>query len=466
MTLFTVGSIVCAVAKNFTMMLVGRSIQGSGGGGILALTEIIITDLVPLRERGNFFALISIVWAIGSVGGPLVGGALGNVDAWDWIFFLNLPFVAIGFAGIIAFLRLGSRPRTFKQKIREVDYVGSVLFVASTTSLILAITWGGVMFDWSSWHTLVPLIVGIAGLVLFCLYEGLVAKYTLLPLALFKTPSTSLAYFVTFIHGIILWSVLYYMPLFFEGAQEYSTILAGVTALPQTLTVVPCAALVGVIATKTGYYRWALWAGWVLTTLGIGIMYLLDPVTSVPAWVFIMLVSGIGIGLLFPAMNLAIQASAPSKDIAAAAGMFIFFRCFGQGLGVAIGGVIFQNQMEANLSGVPNLGQSAAELSSDIVALIATIRSMPADDPTTDILRWAFSNSIRTIWAVMCGLAGIAMLSSFFIKHYDLNQDLDTEQGFENREARGDSEQELRQLSEGDKGLKNRGDGVGSSQYD
>lgn len=144
MTLFTVGSIVCAVAKNFTMMLAGRSIQGSGGGGILPLTEIIITDLVPLRERGKYFALISIVWAVGSVGGPLIGGTLGGVDAWDWIFFLNLPFVAIGFAGVIAFLCLSSRHRTFKQKILEVNYVGSVLFIVSTTAFILAITWGGV----------------------------------------------------------------------------------------------------------------------------------------------------------------------------------------------------------------------------------------------------------------------------------------------------------------------------------
>ena len=151
LTFFTVGSIVCAVAKNFTMMLVGRSVQGTGGGGIIAITEIIITDMVPLRERGNYFALISIVWAIGSVSGPLIGGALAQGNAWRWIFYLNLPIVAIGFVGIIAFLRLENRKRTLKQKLIEIDYVGSVIFLGSSTSFLVAITWGGVMFDWSSW---------------------------------------------------------------------------------------------------------------------------------------------------------------------------------------------------------------------------------------------------------------------------------------------------------------------------
>lgn len=156
-----------------------------------------------------------------------------------------------------------------------------------------------------------------------------------------KTKDTNIAYFLTWIHSIILWSILYYMPLFFEGAQDFTPVLAGISALPQSLTVVPCAAVVGVIAAKTGHYRWALWFGWVLTTLGSGLLYLLSPTITIPAWIFLMLVSGIGIGLLFPAPALAIQASAPPKDIAIAAAMFTFFRCFGQTIGVAIGGVVF-----------------------------------------------------------------------------------------------------------------------------
>lgn len=436
LTFFTVGSIVCAVAKNFTMMLVGRSIQGTGGGGIIAITEIIITDMVPLRERGNYFALISIVWAIGSVSGPLIGGALARGSAWRWIFYLNLPIVAIGFVGIIAFLRLENRKRTLKEKLLEIDYVGSVIFLGSSTSFLVAITWGGVMFAWSSWHTLVPIIIGIFGLCVFVLWEAKLATHTLLPLAIFRNKDSNIAYFLTFIHGIILWSILYYMPLFFEGAQDFTPILAGVSALPQSLTVVPCAMVVGVVAAKTAHYRWALWVGWTLTTLGSGLLYLLSPTTSIPAWIFLMLVSGIGIGLLFPAMALAIQASAPPKDIAIAAAMFTFFRCFGQTIGVAIGGVVFQNRMAANLASYPTLSSSATSYSLDVVSLIRRINAMSNADPQKSILRTALAHSIRPIWALMCGLAGLALFTTIFIKHYDLNQALTTEQGFDGQEKK------------------------------
>ncbi|KAL8994646.1 MAG: hypothetical protein Q9188_007007 [Gyalolechia gomerana] len=431
LTLFTVGSILCAVSRNFTMMLVGRSVQGTGGGGILALTEILITDMVPLRERGNYFALISIVWAIGSVAGPLVGGALASVDAWRWIFYLNLPIVAVGFGGIIAFLKLENRPRTLKEKLLEIDYLGSVIFLASTTSLLVGITWGGVMYAWDSWRTLVPILVGLFGLVLFVLWEARFAKSPLLPLDIFRNKDSNIAYFIDFIHGIILWGIVYYMPLFFEGAKDYTPVLAGVSALPQSLTVVPCAMVVGIVAAKTGHYRWAIWIGWVLTTLGSGLLYLLKPTTSTPGWIFLMLVSGVGIGLLFPAMALAIQASVPPKNIAIAAAMFTFFRCFGQTIGVAMGGVIFQNRMAANLSGYPELSASATTYSLDVVALIRQINLMLGSDPRKRILEDALSKSIGTIWAVMCGLAGVALISTVFLKQYKLNQALVTEQGFQ-----------------------------------
>lgn len=120
------------------------------------------------------------------------------------------------------------------------------------------------------------------------------------------------------------------------ACHGYTPIFAGVAAFPQTLTVVPSAGIVGVIATKTGRYRWALWAGWVLTTLGNGLMYLLDVETKIVEWVFLLLIAGVGTGLLFPSMNLSIHGSVPVRDAPTAAGLFAFFRAFGQCLGVAM----------------------------------------------------------------------------------------------------------------------------------
>jgi MFS family permease len=267
---------------------------------------------------------------------------LAQKGAWRWIFYLNLPIVAIGFIGVIFFLKLNLKRRSIRMQMMEIDFLGSFIFVASSTSFLVPLSWGGVMYSWSSWRTLVPLLLGVFGIFLFILHQTYSSstrgggRKTLLPMKMFTNRSTAITYFVTTIHGIVLWSIIYYIPVYFEGTKAYTPIFTGVAALPQTLTIVPCAVMVGIIVSKTGRYRWSLYAGFSLTTLGMGIMYLLDVKTSVVQWVFILLVSGIGIGLLFPGMNISIQASVPPKDIAIAAGLFTFFRATGQSIGVAM----------------------------------------------------------------------------------------------------------------------------------
>jgi MFS family permease len=133
------------VAKNFTVILVGRSIQGIGGGGVIALTEIIATDMVPLRERGKWFAFISSMWALGenvkqrrgrlqliyrsgTVLGPLLGGGFAQSGHWEWIFWINLPFIGVGATMVIAFLSLNYKTSSFVAKLRRVDWIGSGKF--------------------------------------------------------------------------------------------------------------------------------------------------------------------------------------------------------------------------------------------------------------------------------------------------------------------------------------------------
>jgi MFS family permease len=137
--IFTVGAIVASVANNSAVLLVGRSIQGIGGGGLVALTYIIVTDLVTLRERGKWFALISLQWAIGSVLGPVVGGAVAENSNWRWIFWLNLPFCVIT---IPVCLKLTHKVGSILEKLRAFDWFGSFLFIGSLTSFLIPVTWG------------------------------------------------------------------------------------------------------------------------------------------------------------------------------------------------------------------------------------------------------------------------------------------------------------------------------------
>ncbi|KAK3177197.1 hypothetical protein OEA41_008526 [Lepraria neglecta] len=403
---FLIGAIVAALSNNFGMLLVGRSFQGIGGGGLIALTEILVTDLIPLRLRGQWFGIISAMWSVGSVTGPIIGGAFAQSVSW-----------------------LNFKASKFSEKLRRVDWVGTVLFIGSTTSFLIPITWGGVLYSWDSWRTLVPLLIGVAGLIFFVIFEEHIAKEPLIRLDVFKNRTAAVSYFETTVHGIILWCVLYYLPLYYEAVKGETPIIAGISLFPQTFTVAPVAVVTGITITKIGRYRWAVWSGWSLATLGVGLLYLLDVHTSIVAWIFLNLVSGVGMGLLFPSTAFAIQAATKNQDLAFAVALFSFFRAFGQAIGVAIGGTIFQNQMKIKLMAYPLLAPKASEYSADASALVQIIKSMQ-EGLAKDQLMQSYADSLKTVWAVMCGLAFIALLSSFFIRGLDLDRAFESEQMF------------------------------------
>lgn len=425
-TLFFAGVMMAALAKDFSLLLTGRTIQGIGGGGIIALTEIMVTDMVPLRYRGQWAGIIGGMWAIGSVSGPVIGGAFAEVQ-WRWIFWLNLPFIGVSYVLVPLFIRLKLAPSSLVEKLKRVDWTGSVLFVGSATSFLIPVTWGGVMYDWTSWRTLVPLVIGVVGLLAFGLYERFIPREPLLVASLFANRTINLGWLFATCHGIILWCMLYYQPLYFEAVKGYKPIIAGVSLFPATFTVAPLSILTGFTITKTGRYRWSIWSGWAITTLGVGLLIIWDVNSSIPEWLFTELVSGIGLGILFPSLLYQIQAAATAKDVGFAAALFSFFRAFGQAVGVAIGGAIFQNEMQKNLQRSPRFAGQASALAKDAAALVQIIHNSSVEDQF--VLKTAYTDSLRTIYIVMCAIAGTCFALSLLIQKYDINIGLETEQG-------------------------------------
>lgn len=437
---FLVGAIVAGTANNFTVLLAGRSLQGIGGGGLIALTEIIVTDLVPLRLRGKWIGIISGTWSLGSVSGPIIGGAFAQKLSWRWIFYLNLPIIGLGFIFVVLFLKLDFRRPNLSRALRRVDWIGSFLFIASTTAFLIPITWGGISYAWSSWHTLLPLITGLCGLATFVLYEHSFAREPLIPLSIFQNRTAAVTYLGTVIHGMILWSILYYLPLYYEAVQGFTPIISGVALFPQTFTVAPASVVVGILVSLTGRYRWAVWSGWVLTVSGTGVLYLLDVHTPTASWIFLNLIPGLGTGMLFAGMAFSIQASATNRDLAFAVAMYSFFRAFGQAIGVAVGGTVFQNSMKKKLLQYPSLAPMAEQYSRDAASLVEIIKgyapnAMVGDKSVKEELMQAYADSLKVVWVTMCGLAVVALLASFAIRGLDLNRPLETEQGFWEGEA-------------------------------
>ena len=199
--------------------------------------------------------------------------------------------------------------------------------------------------------------------------------------------------------------------------------------------------IVGVISSKIGSYRWAIWIGWSTSTLGFGILYLLNLNTSIPAFIFLNVPVSIGTGMSFVSMSLGVQAAGRPQDAGHSITFYSFVRVFGQAVGVAIGGVVFQNQFKRRLMDSPLLAGLAEKYSKDATAVANLIHNMESGDAKTQLIQ-AYADALKIIWVVMTALSGIVVVSTFFVKAYSLEQKLETKQGLAGGEKKALSGEE------------------------
>ncbi|THG93354.1 hypothetical protein EW026_g7860 [Hermanssonia centrifuga] len=182
--LFSLGSALCGAARNMGWLIAARTVQGAGGGGILSLSSIILSDLVTLKERGLYNGMIGMTWSCAASIGPLVGGALAQGGNWRWLFYLNLPVAGLASVLVLMCLKLRTPPGTLHEKLGRMDWIGNAIIMSSSSACVIALTWGGVKYPWTSPHILVPLILGLLGMCFFVFYEAQFAKEPLLPISL------------------------------------------------------------------------------------------------------------------------------------------------------------------------------------------------------------------------------------------------------------------------------------------
>lgn len=216
---------------------------------------------------------------------------------------------------------------------------------------------------------------------------------------------------------------LYYIPFYFETVKDYSPTITGVALMPLTGTVLPTCVLVGRLMTRSGRYRWAVWLGWAVTIAGSGLLILLDVDIRVYAWVLVFVVVGLGHGLILISLNFSAQAMADTQNVGYAAAMYTFTRTFGMCIGVAIGGVVFQNEFKKHLGEL----QLPTQVADDAQGFMISLKALPRNSSEYQAYILAYADAFKVVFEVLTAVAGLGAILSLLIKEYTMDKKLDSE---------------------------------------
>ncbi|KAG8907843.1 hypothetical protein FRB99_002016 [Tulasnella sp. 403] len=428
--LFLIGSIVCALANHLTTLIIGRAIQGVGGGGISSLSEIIISDLVPLNKRGVYTGIVSAVWAFASAVGPPVGGAFSETS-WRWLFYMNLPLTLIAFTLVYCFLDL-KRPRgNLMYKLRQMDWIGSLIIIGSSSIFVVALS-NTPILPWG----LIPLATAIIGFFVFFWYEARVADRPTIPWELVTNRTSLSGYIATLFHAVCSSAVIFYMPVYFQSAKMKSPSDAGVAVFGSVFSVTPSAIICGVSVASFGVYRPQNFIGWAVSIAGFALLSTLKADSPPAQWVGFQIVAGIGLGFLYSSPKFAILAPLPLEKSANALAFFSFVRKFSGIWGITIGSTILDSQLNNHLP-LEFLQHLEGSNSPQTDIAYASIPRIPfLEEPLRTAVRSAFADALRMIWLALLGVSGAGFLVTFLMKEIEMHTETDAKWGM--REAPDD----------------------------
>lgn len=344
LALITGGSLVCALAKHATTLIVGRSIEGCGNAATRVLTHLILDQLVTTEQRRDCEQWVLSAFWLGTAMGPLVGGALAQTAGWPYIFYINIPVAVLGGLAMPFLVKLPrSSTGMLWGKLKKVDVLGWAFLSAATTTMIIAISCAGSVYPWSSWQVLLPLLIGTAMIVQWVWYIRF-GTDPILPIGMFLPASAIAAWLGTLVHGILLTGLIYMIAVYFQTELTFDSTTAGVALLSWTLSFVLAAVAAG-LSPRVSSHRLAPCLGWASTTLSIALLTLLASNTSLALPVALGLLTGTALGLLSPVLRAAMQRSVTTDNETVHVGsLHSFFGTLGMCLGLVIGNCVFLNR--------------------------------------------------------------------------------------------------------------------------
>ena len=404
LTVFLIGSVLCSAAQSITQLIVFRAISGIGGGAVITLVMVIVSDVVSLRERGTYQGVLGVVVAIGNSAGPLVGGSLASAG-WRWCFIIAVPIIVLALVSVIFLLPLKKVDGDMKSKLIKVDYLGTFLVLAGSVLLLLGLNWGGQEYPWNSARVLVTLILGGFVLAAFFVVETKFAALPLVPTRLFRITTVASVMVQTLCSGGIFYLLLFFVPQFTQVVKGYSGVKAGVTLIPLMAVQAITSTVAGIIVSKTGRYKLIIIFGFAIFSVGVGLLARLNEHSSIGEIIGYLLLSGFGAGGTLQVTLVAAQNAVKREDLAVVTSMRNFIRLFGGTLSLAVCFTILNNTVQSHLPDV------SPETLRSVVRDPTRIQSGAFDENLQRALLAAYVAAFRNVF--FFGLALI--LCAFFV---------------------------------------------------
>ena len=333
--IFMAGSVICSLAPNMWTLILGRAVQGLGGGGLMSMAQTIIADIVTPRERGRYQGYIGAVFASSSIGGPVLGGVLTEWFHWSLIFWINLPL------GLVALGMTSSALRHVPVQRRKhaLDLFGAALMILAAVALLLALTWGGVRFHWLSWQ-IIALLLGSALLWSLFSWRLVSAREPFLPMTVLANPIVRSATLAgTCCMGTLVGMTIF-IPLYFETVLHFSASQSGLALIPLMGATVVASTVTGRLMVVVDHYKRMAIAGIVMAILGLGALSIWPVGLPLTALILLLMTAGLGIGAVFPITTVGMQNAVTRAHMGIATGAMNFFRSLGAAIVVALFGAI------------------------------------------------------------------------------------------------------------------------------
>nr|WP_207400653.1 MFS transporter [Actinomadura roseirufa] len=412
--LFVVASVAAGLSQNIGQLIAARAFQGLGVGGLSALAQVILGDVVEPRQRGRYAGFMGAVFGVATVAGPLLGGFIVDADAlgWRWCFYVSIPLAVVAFAVIQRVLKL---PRV--RRDTRIDVLGAVTITGAATALMLLLSMGGQQFGWNSRWTYLLLGAAAALLGLSIVAER-IARDPILPPRLFRDRTFVLSGLTSICVGIAMFGGMIYMPQYLQVVKGMSPTASGLMTLPMVVGMLITSTASGQLVTRTGRYK--IFPVFGLVFIGAAMFLLSRLHVGSSGWLIgaDVAVLGVGLGLTLQILILAAQNAAAAADLAATTSGVSFFRNLGGAMGVAAFGAILSNRLGGELAAGLRAAHVTAPPGGGELGSPAQIQALP--EPFKHIVLTAFTNSLESVFIVGVPVAVLGLLAVLGLKELPL----------------------------------------------